>query len=169
MKKSTVASLGMIVLLLAASCGGGGGGGGGSSSVSQNSTAGHTPFVISIPECRTGSMPGAYGSCGVHFSYTNTSSKTVSRIKISCMVYADEQGTNPFMGTNHILADFPESGVTDDIASGDSRNFILNLDPYIYCAPSSPYLIDYFFVKKITFTDGSTWEDKLGTYSVRSW
>lgn len=158
---------GVLLLLSLVSCGGGGGGG--SSPISQNSTAGHTPFVISIPECRTGSVTGAYSSCGVHFSYTNTSTKTVARIKISCMVYSDKNGTNPFAGSNNILADFPENGVTDNIVPGDSRNFILNLDPYIYCTPSEPYLIDYFFVKKITFTDGSIWEDPFGTYSVRSW
>lgn len=166
-KKNLVCII-LCTVLLFCSCGGGGGGSS-SSSVSTNSTAGHTPYVISIPECKTGALPGAYSHCGVHFSYTNTSTKPVSRIKISCMVYSDTKGTNPFVGPNHILADFPENNVTNNIEVGETRNFILNLDPYIYSTPAKPYLIDYFFVRTVTFSDGSTWEDSLGTYSVRSY
>ncbi|NLK46676.1 MAG: hypothetical protein GX297_08515 [Treponema sp.] len=162
-KKLPVA-IGIVCLCLFTSCSGGGGG-----SVSKNSSAGHTPFVISIPECKIGSLPGCYAHCGVHFSYTNTSTKDVERIKISCMVYSDKNGTNPFIGSNHILADFPDEGISNNIASGESRNFILNLDPYIYSTPAAPFFIDYFFVRKVTFTDGSTFEDPFGTYHVKSW
>ena len=49
-----------FTLIMLASCGGGGGGGGGSSGSTnaQNSTAGHTPFIISKPVCKTGAVPG---------------------------------------------------------------------------------------------------------------
>lgn len=141
-----------------------GGGGGGSGSNSSNSTAGHTPFVITTPVCSLSPRAGAYDYCGVTFSFKNTSNKTVSHLKISCMVYKDLNGTNPFMGTNHILADYPET-----VQPGETKDFILNLDPYLYTIPTEVYLIDYFFVKDLTYSDGSSWHDELGTYSVRSY
>ena len=80
------------------------------------------------------------------------------------MVYSDMEGHNPFMGTNHILADFPEN-----ITSGETKMFTLDLEPYLYTIPTEPYLIDQFFVKQVTFSDGSTWKDLTGAYSVKSW
>ena len=156
-----------LTVIMLASCGGGGGGGGGGSSGSnnaQNSTAGHTPFIISKPVCKTGAVPGLYEHCAVQFSFKNTSSKDMSHLTISCMVYSDMEGHNPFMGTNHILADFPEN-----IASGETKMFTLDLEPYLYTIPTEPYLIDQFFVKQVTFSDGSTWKDLTGAYSVKSW
>ena len=159
------------VLLLAAlsvivSCSGGGGGGGGGISAAIPVVTGNaeTPFIISKPQCNLGNLPPHYTHCGVHFTITNKSQKTMNSLSVSCMVYADMDGNNPFIGNNNVHADFPES-----IAPGQTKTLILNLDPYITVIPTEPFIIDFFFVKTINFSDGSVYTDYNGTHAVSSY
>ena len=71
------------VLLLFPSCGGGGGGGGSiglSSAITGNL---ETPYIITKPECHLGSLSPHYTACGVHFSVTNKTQKTMKKLSIS--------------------------------------------------------------------------------------
>lgn len=152
------------VLLLFPSCGGGGGGGGSTGLSSAIAGNLETPYIITKPECHLGSLSPHYTACGVHFSVTNKTRKTMKKLSISCMVYSDMNGSNPFMGNNNIHADF-----TENIAPGETKILILNLDPYLSVVPSEPFIIDFFFIKRIEFTDGSVYTDYNGTHAVSSY
>ena len=77
------------------------------------------------------------------------------------MIYDAETKKNPFIGSNLIKAVSNET-----IESGESKELIIPLDKYVYRIPEKPYLIDHFFIRKLTFSDGSVWEDKTGAYKI---
>ena len=68
---------------------------------------------------------------------------------------------SPFIGSN-IFA------ITklDVVLPNQNREIIISLDQYIYVAPADPFLIDFFYISEIVYTDGSTWQDKYGKYRV---
>ena len=119
------------------------------------------PFTLSKPECVIGGNEDYYAVAGIVFTFYNTSAKKIKRIEISCMIYDAETKKNPFIGSNLIKAVFNES-----IGSGEKKELIIPLDRYLYRVPDKPYLIDHFFIRKLTFSDGSVWEDKTGAYKM---
>jgi hypothetical protein len=121
------------------------------------------PYIISVPECILGEKPGYYMVSGIEFTFYNASVKSVSDITVSFTVYDAETLDNPFIGTNNITTSF--NGTIDP---QKNETLIIPLDTYIYVTPEHPYLIDFFYIKEIKFTDGSSWQDQWGTYAVRS-
>ena len=119
------------------------------------------PFTLSKPECVIGGNEDYYAVAGIVFTFYNTSAKKIKRIEISCMIYDAGTKKNPFIGSNLIKAVFNES-----IESGEHKELIIPLDRYLYRVPDKPYVIDHFFVRKLTFSDGSVWEDKTGAYKI---
>jgi hypothetical protein len=119
------------------------------------------PFTLSKPECVIGGNEDYYAVAGIVFTFYNTSAKKIKRIEISCMIYDAETKKNPFIGSNLIKAVSNET-----IESGESKELIIPLDKYVYRIPEKPYLIDHFFIRKLTFSDGSVWEDKTGAYKI---
>ena len=119
------------------------------------------PFTLSKPECVIGGNEDYYAVAGIVFTFYNTSAKKIKRIEISCMIYDADTQKNPFIGSNVIEAAFNE-----DIGSGESKELIIPLDKYVYRIPEKPYLVDHFFIRKLTFSDGSVWEDKTGAYKM---
>jgi hypothetical protein len=117
------------------------------------------PYVISKPFSRSGEKSGHFVFAGIEFTFLNTGSKTISNITVSCMVFDAETSKNPFIGSNIITASF-----NGDIPAGGKTDLNISLDQYIYAAPEKPYLIDFFYVSRIGYTDGSVWEDRNGIY-----
>lgn len=121
------------------------------------------PFVVSKPVCVLGGSGNLYRICGVEFEFFNTGEKEVESLSVSCMVYDRGTGENPFIGTNLVGAEFegaipPRSGVS----------LAVSLDSYLFAIPSAPYIIDFFRVAKIVYSDGSAWEDPQGIFSTGS-
>lgn len=119
------------------------------------------PFTVSKPQCVIGGNEDYYAVAGIVFMFYNTGAKEIKRIEISCMIYDADTKTNPFIGSNLIKAGFNES-----IGSGEQKELIIPLDRYVYRVPDKPFLIDHFFIRKLTFSDGSVWEDKTGAYKI---
>ena len=119
------------------------------------------PFTVSKPECVIGGNEDYYAVAGIVFTFYNTSAKKIKRIEISCMLYDAETKNNPFIGSNLIKAVSNET-----IESGEHKELIIPLDRYLYRIPDRPYLVDHFFIRKLTFSDGSIWEDKTGAYKI---
>ena len=119
------------------------------------------PFTLSKPECVIGGNEDYYAVAGIVFTFYNTSAKKIKRIEISCMIYDAETKKNPFIGSNLIKAVSNET-----IESGESKELIIPLDRYLHRIPDKPYLVDHFFIRKLTFSDGSIWEDKTGAYKI---
>lgn len=124
-------------------------------------TAQQIPFTVSKPECVIGGNEDYYAVAGIVFTFYNTGAKEITIIEVNCMIYDAESKKNPFIGSNLIKAVFNES-----IGSGEKKELIIPLDRYLYRVPDKPYVIDHFFVRKLTFSDGSVWEDKTGAYKI---
>ena len=119
------------------------------------------PFTLSKPECVIGGNEDYYAVAGIVFTFYNTGAKEITIIEVNCMIYDAETKKNPFIGSNLIKAVSNET-----IESGEHKELIIPLDKYVYCIPEKPYLIDHFFIRKLTFSDGSVWEDVFGEYKI---
>jgi hypothetical protein len=119
------------------------------------------PFVITTPVSELGNTSSDFTYAGISFSFMNTSDKTVSSITASFMLFDTSIQTNPFIGSNIF-----EIEMLTLILPGENKNIILSLDTFIHIAPSAPYHIDYFYISRIEYTDGSVWEDRFGTYRI---
>jgi hypothetical protein len=128
------------------------------------SADGQPPFAVSKPVSAVGKKTDYYAFAGVEFTYLNTSSKTVSSVSVSFMVFDAATKKSPFIGSNIVKTTFD-----GEIQRGESKYFIVPLDSYLYAAPSEPYLIDFFYIPKVAFADGSAWEDRGGVYHTGSY
>jgi len=119
------------------------------------------PYVITKPVCEISERTYVFTYAGLSFKFLNGSGKTVNRITVSFMLFDAKTLTNPFIGSNIF-----EISKLDLILPDENREILISLDGYIYTAPTEPYLIDYFYISEISYTDGSVWQDKFGIYNT---
>lgn len=101
------------------------------------------------------------GFAKLKFAFFNGADKTVKSFTLSFMLY-DSDGNNPFIGTNNISETF-----NLEVNPKESKEISFSLDKYLSIVPSEPYQIDFMYVKKIFYTDGTEWSDPFGMYSSR--
>ncbi len=116
------------------------------------------PYVITEPEYTLGEVSGAYLKSGIHFLLYNNTDKNIESFTFTCIVF-DENGNNPFIGSNTILAKYEE-----EIDANNFKEIIISLDPYIYVIPNNCLLFEQCYVSKIVYTDGSVWKDRNGYF-----
>jgi len=119
------------------------------------------PFVITKPVCETRERPGYYKYAGIIFEFMNTGSRVIDEITVSFMLYDSKTNENPFIGNNKFAIT-----KLDLLLPNENKQIPISLDQYIYIAPQTPYLIDFFYISRIHFTDGGIWEDKYGLYKI---
>ena len=119
------------------------------------------PFVITRPVCEINERQGYYKYAGIWFNYLNTSSVAVDEVTVSFMLYDSKTSENPFIGSNRFAIT-----KLDILPPNVNKEIYISLDQYIYIAPVNPYLVDFFYISKIHFTDGSSWEDKYGLFKT---
>jgi hypothetical protein len=119
------------------------------------------PFAITVPTCSTNANFD-FTYAGISFYLLNKSHKSISSITAHFMLFDARTQTNPFIGSNIF-----EIKKFILISPGENKEIILSLDRFIYIAPEEPYLIDFFYISKIEYSDGSIWEDKYGVYGMR--
>ena len=119
------------------------------------------PFVITRPVCETRERQPYFNYAGIVFKFMNTGNKIIDEITVSFMLYDSITKENPFVGSNKFSIK-----KLDLIPPDDNKEVIISLDHYIYFAPQTPYLIDFFYISEIHFTDDSIWEDKYGLYKI---
>jgi hypothetical protein len=122
------------------------------------------PFVISKPKCLIENKPGYFAFAGIEFDFLNKKEKTVSNIYVSFILYDADTKTNPLIGSNIIKMSF--DGM---VKSKERQKFFISLDSYVYTIPDKAYLIDFFYIAKIVYEDGSQWEDTNGIYFAKSY
>ena len=120
------------------------------------------PFVITRPVFEITERSGYFTYAGVVFSFLNTAQENVDSLTVSFMLFDAETQTSPFIGNNKF-----EITKFDLVFPDENKEVIISLDRFIYIAPTEPYLIDFFYISGIHYTDGSTWQDKYGKYRVR--
>jgi len=120
------------------------------------------PFVITRPVMEISERTNYYAYAGIAFKFLNNSDSHIDRITVSFMLFDAKTQGSPFIGNNRF-----EISKWDLIFPGENKEMFISLDRYIYNAPTEPYLIDFFYVSEIHYTDDSIWEDKQGKYRVR--
>jgi hypothetical protein len=120
------------------------------------------PFVITRPVMEISERAYQYTYAGIMFKFMNSSTEHIDRITVSFMLFDAKTQGSAFIGNNRF-----EIAKFDMIYPGENREIFISLDRYIYTAPTEPYLIDFFYVSQIHYTDGGIWEDKKGKYRVR--
>ena len=120
------------------------------------------PFVITKPVMEINERTNHYTYAGIAFKFLNNSYEHIDRITVSFMLFDAITQGSPFIGNNRF-----EITKYDMVFPGENKEVFISLDRYIYNAPAEPYLIDFFYVSKIHYTNGKVWEDKRGKYRVR--
>jgi len=117
------------------------------------------PFIITEPVCVLSDISFDFIYAGISFSFMNKSLKDINSITASFLLFDAKTKTNPFIGSNIF-----EIKKLIFIYPNENKEIILSLDKFIHNAPTEPYLIDFFYISEIEYTDGSVWEDKNGKY-----
>jgi len=122
------------------------------------------PYAISKPVSVAGCKEGYYNFAGIEFTLYNAAEREIEGIEVSCTVYDSETKKNPVIGSNSLHF---KSQIT--IPPNSAKEMVLPLDPYVYSAPQTPWLIDFLYISSISYSDGSSWKDSTGAYYSRSY
>ena len=120
------------------------------------------PFVITRPVFEISERVNYFTFAGLVFSFLNTTQKNVESITVSFMLFDNDTRASPFFGSNKF-----EITKIDLVLPNENKEIILSLDRFIYVAPEEPYIVDFFYISEIQYTDGNAWQDKYGKYRVR--
>ncbi len=102
-----------------------------------------------------------YSICGVDFYLLNKSEKEIKTINIIFFLF-DQDGEPASECRNKISVE-----VEKCLIGGESCSFCLSLDSFMNTVPASPLLIDYLYLGKIEYLDGSLWEDPFGLVAFK--
>ena len=118
------------------------------------------PYIVSDIHVESGEKEGFHHYAGAYFELYNDSAKEMTGCTLSFLLY-DEEGNVPFIGTNTVVADLDMS-----LPPASSVSCVVNLDPFLAAVSDDGYQVDYFYLRKISYRDGSVWTDPLGMYAV---
>jgi len=120
---------------------------------------GSVPYAVTKAECRLGEIENLQRFAGIYFTFYNNTDKSVRSFTVSCLVFDSTGEGSPFIGSNVISSQ--SSGI---IAPNSGQEINISLDKYINQVPIEPYIIDFFYIKKIEYMDGSVWTDPYGLW-----
>lgn len=101
-----------------------------------------------------------YELAGIDFTFLNRGDKAVKSFTMVFFMY-DEDGNPPGIGNNGVMLD-----IVVDVPEGKCEEDLVSLDRFLYEIPDSPYQLDYVYVSRIVYEDGSEWSDPFGMYAV---
>jgi len=119
------------------------------------------PYLIDNAHVEIGQKYTYHKYAGAYLTVFNDSKKTIQNYTVSFMLY-DSDGSVPFTGTNCVVAKSDSK-----ILPHEEETFIVNLDSFISFVPDEPYVMDFIYIREITYTDGSLWKDPFGMYAAR--
>ncbi|MCR4742533.1 MAG: hypothetical protein K5866_06665 [Treponema sp.] len=97
-----------------------------------------------------------YEIAGFDITFVNKGDKAISSFTFVFFIY-DQDGNIPSIGRNNIVMT-----VDARLGQGQVLKSCLPLDDYLYEIPEEAYQIDYLYVSKIIYEDGSEWSDPMG-------
>ena len=122
------------------------------------------PYIISIPKMEIGGYEDYYKYAGIECSFYNTSSKTIEKMEIDFSLFDPITKKPLSMSGPHFSVVCRET-----IDPGEEIDLRISLDFFIHYIPDSPFLIDNFSVRRIYYTDKTTWEDPFGIFAVSNY
>ena len=113
------------------------------------------PYVIS-GEFVMNDASKDYSICGVDIYLFNKSQKEISSVNIVFFLF-DKDGEPAVECQNKITAQ-----VEQTVSAEEDCSFCLSLDHFMNSVPEEKLLVDYLYLSKIEYEDGSCWEDPYG-------
>ena len=102
-----------------------------------------------------------YSVCGVDFFLVNKSSKDIKSFTIVFFLF-DQDGEPAYECRSKISVEIEKY-----VDAGESISFCMSLDRFLNSIPSEPLIVDYLYLSKIEYEDGSTWEDPYGLVAFK--
>ncbi len=97
-----------------------------------------------------------YSVCGLNFQFYNQSVKQVKEISVAFFLF-DKDGEPARECSNRINLE-----IESRIEAGDSLKKCISLDRFMNQFPEETLYVDYLYVSRIEYEDGSLWEDPFG-------
>ena len=113
------------------------------------------PYSVSADFVMEEDSP-VYKICGVDLSFYNFSKEMVKEFEVSFFLF-DSDGEPAFECPSRL-----SFSIEKEIDADESFSISLSLDSYMIFIPQSLLEIDYLYVSKIIYADGSVWEDPFG-------
>ena len=139
----------LVAVLLSAGCPGG------------LLSTGTPPYSITTPACR---MAGPDDQCsvgGVFFDFLNKSEKEVIFIETCMNIFNLQSGQLAFAGAGGLSCRSSCS-----IPVKQTKKLCIPLDEYLWQMDFSQLCIDNFFIRRIEYADGTSWQDNFGVYAI---
>jgi hypothetical protein len=121
------------------------------------------PYIITRPVCVAGEREDNYRFAGIEFYFLNTTGTDISEITVSFALFDARTKENPLTGSNKFSLT-----IRGAIMAHEKKEVIIPLDDYLYLAPPQPFIVDFFYIAKIVYADGSAWTDTYGIYHTGS-
>ena len=118
----------------------------------------HTPYRIQ-GEVSVGADAELYEYGYIALTFYNASKRTIRKF-FAVVFLSGSDGESPFTEGNCIVLECDEN-----IAPYAVVNAEFSLDDYISEMPDEAYRIDFLYVSKIEYDDGSVWEDPYGLHA----
>ena len=118
------------------------------------------PYVISADFLMEDNA-SEYSICGVNIYLLNKSEKEMKAVNIVFFLF-DKDGEPAYECRNKISVE-----VEQDLLEGEDSNFCISLDKYMNAVPSEALQVDYLYLAKIEYEDGSSWEDPYGLVAFK--
>ena len=122
--------------------------------------AGIPPYAVTTPVYKIAGPDDLCTLGGIFFDFYNKSEKEVIFIETCMNVFDTRTGEIAFSGAGGLT-----SGAACKIPKSELKNLCISLDEYLWQMQTSSLCVDNFFIKKIKYSDGSIWQDKLGVYA----
>ena len=97
-----------------------------------------------------------YKICGVELSFSNLAAETVKEFEVVFFLF-DSDGEPAYECPNRLAF-----SIEREIGPAEDFSVCLSLDSHMTFVPQSLLEIDYLYVSRITYTDGSIWVDPYG-------
>lgn len=114
-----------------------------------------TPYIIS-GEFVCGDETQGYSICGIQLNVFNKSEQEIKNLTVVFYLF-DSDGEPVDTGNNNFVL-----SVDVSIPPKDSNEFCISLDDFMTSMPEEKYFVDYLYLSKISYEDGSEWSDPFG-------
>jgi len=99
--------------------------------------------------------------CVFDFQFKNCGDKDIYAFTVSFFLF-DEEG-NPVINGNPKITGI----IREDVPAGEILESSYSLDNFLNFIPETPYKVEYLYVKKIVYTDGTEWTDPVGLKAMK--
>jgi len=100
---------------------------------------------------------------GLYFDFSNKSDKKIIFMESKLNAFDLQTGAPAFAGRGTISSNFDIP-----IKAQESKELCIPLDNYIKSSMDMELYIDSFFISRIIYSDGSSWQDLFGAYAISS-